>query len=93
MEEIDEQNITCHEISKAVKKITYGKVPRIDGLSSEIFKCVGEEGISWMERIFNEAWNSGTIPRNRAKQSHVQIIIKETKQTAEITMEYHYCHT
>lgn len=68
VEENEETDITSHDIRIAVKKMKNGKSPGIDGLPSEIFKYAEEEGIKWLERIFNLPGTQALYLRNGIEQ-------------------------
>ena len=56
-------SISLEEVTVIVKHLHSGKAPGIDEIRPEMLKALGVEGLSWMTRLFNIAWKSGTVPR------------------------------
>jgi len=48
--------------AKVVKKILGSKAPGVDEIRPEMLKAPGIVGLSWLTRLFNVAWGSGTVP-------------------------------
>ena len=44
------------EGTEVVKHLRSGKVPWIDEIQPEMLKALGVEGLSWLTRLFNIAW-------------------------------------
>ena len=51
------------EVTEVVKQLHSGKAPGVDEIRPEMLKAMGVEGLSWMTRLFNIAWKSGTVPK------------------------------
>uniref|UniRef100_A0A8C5CGF6 Reverse transcriptase domain-containing protein n=1 Tax=Gadus morhua TaxID=8049 RepID=A0A8C5CGF6_GADMO len=56
-------SISLVEVTEVVKHLRSGKAPGIDEIQPEMLKALGVEGLSWMTRLFNIAWESGTVPK------------------------------
>jgi hypothetical protein len=54
--------ITRKEVRKAMRKMKNGKVTGPDGLPVEAWKCFGEQGIGWLQAIFNSVLEKGKMP-------------------------------
>ena len=46
-----------------VKQLHSGKAPGVDEIRPEMLKALGVEGLSWLTRLINIAWNSGAVPK------------------------------
>lgn len=51
------------KVTEVVKQLHSGKAPGIDVIRPAMLKGMGVEGMSWMTRLFNIAWESGTVPK------------------------------
>ena len=56
-------SISRAEVTDVVKQLHSGKAPGIDEIRPEMLKALGVEGLSWLTRLFNIAWKSGTVPK------------------------------
>ena len=56
-------SISLMEVTEVVKHLRSGKAPGIDEIQPEMLKALGVEGLSWLTRLFNIAWESGTVPK------------------------------
>lgn len=56
-------SISLVEVTEVVKHLRSGKAPGIDEIQPEMLKALGVEGLSWLTRLFNIAWESGTVPK------------------------------
>ena len=54
--------ITRAEVSEAVRKLLGGKAPGVDEIRPEYLKSLDLQGLSWLTRLCNIAWRSGTMP-------------------------------
>ena len=55
--------ISLGEVTVVVKQLHSGKAPGIDEIPPEMLKALGVEGLSWLTRLFNIAWGSGSVPK------------------------------
>ena len=55
--------ISQGEATLVVKQLHSGKAPGIDEIPLEMLKALGVEGLSWLTRLFNIAWGSGSVPK------------------------------
>ena len=49
----EELEIIVEDIRKAVKKLKEGKLPVVDGITSEMLKCGAECFLKWLRRVCN----------------------------------------
>ena len=56
-------SISRKEVTEVVKQLHSGKAPGVDEIRPEMLKALDVEGLSWLIRLFNIAWKSGTVPR------------------------------
>ncbi|KAK3520727.1 hypothetical protein QTP70_031452 [Hemibagrus guttatus] len=54
--------ITQAEITEVVQQLLGGKAPGVDEIRSEYLKSLDVVGLSWLTRLCNIAWRSGTVP-------------------------------
>ncbi|XDV17602.1 hypothetical protein PO909_023436 [Leuciscus waleckii] len=59
--EVD-SSITQAEVSEVVKKLFGGKARGVDEIRPEYLKSLDVAGLSWLTRLCNIAWRSGTVP-------------------------------
>ena len=52
------------DVRKAVKKLKRGKLPGVDGITSEILKCGGECLLEWLRRVCNVCVLKEKIPND-----------------------------
>lgn len=56
----DEQNLAYYrrirvrEVKDVLKHMDNGKALGLDNIPIEVWKCVEDQGISWLTRLFNE---------------------------------------
>ena len=82
--EKEDDRITEAEVIKQLKKMKNGKSPGIDGLTSEMYKEGGEDMIKEITRIFNIAWETGTVPKEWGKATICPIFkVKDAKEIRE----------
>ncbi len=55
-------SITRAEVTEVVKKLLGGKAPGVDEIRPEYLKSLDVVGLSWLTRLCNIAWQSGTVP-------------------------------
>ncbi len=55
-------SITRAEVTEVVKKLLGGKAPGVDEIRPEYLKSLDVVGLSWLTRLCNIAWRSGTVP-------------------------------
>jgi len=51
------------EIKEILKKMTNGKVEGPDQIPVEVWKCLGEEGLKWLAKLFNVIFRTAKMPR------------------------------
>ena len=56
-------SISWKEVTEVVRQLHGGKAPGVDEIRPEMLKALGVEGLSWLIRLFNTAWKSGTVPK------------------------------
>jgi len=49
-----EDEITCKEIQMAIKQMKSNKAPRPSGITAEMIKALGQDGIDWLYFIHPE---------------------------------------
>ncbi|KAK3561961.1 hypothetical protein QTP86_019076, partial [Hemibagrus guttatus] len=54
--------ITQAEVTEAVQQLLGGKAPGVDEIRPEYLKSLDVMGLSWLKRLCNIAWRSGTVP-------------------------------
>ncbi|KAK3575512.1 hypothetical protein QTP86_028226 [Hemibagrus guttatus] len=54
--------ITQAEVTEVVQQLLHGKAPRVDEICPEYLKSLDVVGLSWLTRLCNIAWWSGTVP-------------------------------
>ncbi|KAK3557454.1 hypothetical protein QTP70_027739, partial [Hemibagrus guttatus] len=54
--------ITQAEVTEVVQQLLSGKAPRVDEIHPEYLKSLDVVGLSWLTRLCNIAWQSGTVP-------------------------------
>ena len=52
------------ELSEAIKAISSGKAPGLDGIPAEIFKCGGEKLLDILHRLLCKCWELGSVPQD-----------------------------
>ncbi len=57
-----DSSITHAEVTKVVGKLLGGKAPGVDEIRPEYLKSLDVVGLSWLTRLCNIAWRSGTVP-------------------------------
>uniref|UniRef100_A0A673CDI6 Reverse transcriptase domain-containing protein n=1 Tax=Sphaeramia orbicularis TaxID=375764 RepID=A0A673CDI6_9TELE len=59
--EVD-SSITQAEVTEVVGKLLGGRAPGVDEIRPEYLKSLDVQGLSWLTRLCNIAWRSGTVP-------------------------------
>uniref|UniRef100_A0A672ZD16 Reverse transcriptase domain-containing protein n=1 Tax=Sphaeramia orbicularis TaxID=375764 RepID=A0A672ZD16_9TELE len=59
--EVD-SSITQAEVTEVVGKLLGGRAPGVDETRPEYLKSLDVQGLSWLTRLCNIAWQSGTVP-------------------------------
>ncbi|KAK3511772.1 hypothetical protein QTP70_021807 [Hemibagrus guttatus] len=54
--------ITQAEVTEEVQQLLGGKAPGVDEIRPEYLKSLDVVGLSWLTRLCNIAWRSGTVP-------------------------------
>ncbi|KAK3557953.1 hypothetical protein QTP86_003870 [Hemibagrus guttatus] len=54
--------ITQAEVTEVVQQLLGGKAPGVDEICPEYLKSLDVVGLSWLTRLCNIAWRSGTVP-------------------------------
>ncbi|KAK3543128.1 hypothetical protein QTP70_011659 [Hemibagrus guttatus] len=54
--------ITQAEVTEVVQQLLGGKAPGVDEIRPEYLKSLDVVGLSWLTRLCNIAWWSGTVP-------------------------------
>ena len=54
--------ISLAEVAEVVKQLFSGKAPGVDEIRPEMLKALDIVGLSWLTRLCNVAWGSGTVP-------------------------------
>ena len=57
-----DSSITQAEVTEVVHKLLGGKAPGVDEIRPEYLKSLDVVGLSWLTRLCNIAWRSGTVP-------------------------------
>uniref|UniRef100_A0A3Q3T275 Reverse transcriptase domain-containing protein n=1 Tax=Mastacembelus armatus TaxID=205130 RepID=A0A3Q3T275_9TELE len=55
-------SITQAEVTEVVRQLLGGKAPGVDEIRPEYLKSLDVVGLSWLTRLCNIAWRSGTVP-------------------------------
>ena len=56
------RRIRVLEVREALKRMENGKSVGPDGIPIEVWKCLGEEGVIWLTKLFNEILRSKKMP-------------------------------
>uniref|UniRef100_A0A673BTI1 Reverse transcriptase domain-containing protein n=1 Tax=Sphaeramia orbicularis TaxID=375764 RepID=A0A673BTI1_9TELE len=59
--EVD-SSITQAEVTEVVGKLLGGRAPGVEEIRPEYLKSLDVQGLSWLTRLCNIAWRSGTVP-------------------------------
>ncbi|KAK3525692.1 hypothetical protein QTP70_005846 [Hemibagrus guttatus] len=68
--------ITQAEVTEVVQQLLGGKAPGVDEIRPEYLKSLDVVGLSWLTRLCNIAWRSGTVPLDWATGVVVPIFKK-----------------
>ncbi|KAK3548138.1 hypothetical protein QTP70_004870 [Hemibagrus guttatus] len=68
--------ITQAEVTEVVQQLLGGKAPGVDEIRPEYLKSLDVVGLSWLTRLCNIAWQSGTVPLDWATRVVVSLFKK-----------------
>ncbi|KAK3538840.1 hypothetical protein QTP86_015967 [Hemibagrus guttatus] len=68
--------ITQAEVTEVVQQLLGGKAPGVDEICPEYLKSLDVVGLSWLTRLCNIAWRSGTVPLDWATRVVVPLFKK-----------------
>ncbi|KAK3571740.1 hypothetical protein QTP86_018731, partial [Hemibagrus guttatus] len=68
--------ITQAEVTEVVQQLLGGKAPGVDEIRPEYLKSLDVVGLSWLTRLCNIAWQSGTVPLDWATRVVVPLFKK-----------------
>ncbi|KAL0906721.1 hypothetical protein M5K25_025237 [Dendrobium thyrsiflorum] len=89
------RRISKIEVREALKKMKCGKAVGPDDIPIEVWKCLGEDGISWLTKLFNIILKTKKMPDEWRKS--VLIPIFKNKGDAQDCANYRgiklMCHT
>ncbi|KAK3517356.1 hypothetical protein QTP70_004695 [Hemibagrus guttatus] len=60
--EAEDSFIIQAEVTEVVQQLLGGKAPGVDEIRPEYLKSLDVVGLSWLTRLCNIAWQSGTVP-------------------------------
>ena len=67
------RRISVTEVKEALKKMKIGKALGPDGIPIEAWKCMGDDGLSWLTKLFNKILRTKKIPDEWRKSIMVPI--------------------
>ncbi|KAK3560563.1 hypothetical protein QTP86_010899 [Hemibagrus guttatus] len=73
--------ITQVEVTEVVRQLLGGKAPRVDEIRTEYLKSLDVVGLSWLTRLCNIAWRSGTVPLDWATRVVVPVFKKGDRRS------------
>ena len=56
------RRISREEVKEVLKRMMNGKAVEPDGIPNEVWRCLGEDGISWLTKLFNVVLKSKKMP-------------------------------
>jgi hypothetical protein len=65
--------IMIEEVVRAMAQIKKDKSPGPDNIYGEFLKLLDEEGVSWLTKLFNRIYNSGSLPHIWLKTTFVTL--------------------
>ncbi|KAK3529274.1 hypothetical protein QTP70_024827, partial [Hemibagrus guttatus] len=68
--------ITQAEVTEVVQQLLGGKAPGVDEIRPEYLKSLDVVGLSWLTRLCNIVWQSGTVPLDWATRMVVPLFKK-----------------
>ncbi|KAK3558768.1 hypothetical protein QTP86_028769 [Hemibagrus guttatus] len=74
--------ITQAEVTEVVQQLLHGKAPGVDEIRPEYLKSLDVVGLSWLTRLCNIAWQSGTVPLDWATGVVVPLFKKGDRRGA-----------
>ena len=60
---------TKEELSEAIREISSGKAPGLDGIPAEIFKCGGSKLLDTLHQLLCKCWELGSVPQDMRDSS------------------------
>ncbi|KAK3521652.1 hypothetical protein QTP70_014704, partial [Hemibagrus guttatus] len=73
-------SITQAEVTDVVQQLLSGKAPGVDEICPEYLKSLDVVGLSWLTRLCNITWRSGTMPLNWATRVVVPLFKKRDRR-------------
>jgi hypothetical protein len=77
-----EREIMCKAIEMAMKQMKSKKAPGPSGISADMLKTLGQDGIEWLHAILNRFWKDKKLPRE-LKQSEIVTLYKQKGDALE----------
>jgi hypothetical protein len=77
-----ENEITRKEIQMAIKQMKSNKAPGPSGITAEMIKALGQDGIDWLYIILNDFMKNETLPTDM-KESEIVTIYKQKGDALE----------
>lgn len=71
-----ESEITRREIELAIRQMKNNKAPGPSGISAEMLKALGQDGLDWLHAILNNFWKNEKLPGD-LKESEIVTIYKQ----------------
>lgn len=78
--EEEESPITWAETENALKLMKTGKSPGIDGLSADMIKAAGIQGLQWLHRTLGVIWKENKIPDDWKKGMIIPLFKKGSRR-------------
>lgn len=75
------------EVKEALKKMNIGKALGPDGIPIEAWKCMGDDGLSWLTKLFNKILRTKKIPDEWRK--NIMVPIYKNKGDIQNCTNYH----
>ena len=77
-----ERPITREEVKEALRKMKSGKAVGPDSIPVEVWKSLGEEGLTWLTNFFNVIFKTAKMPQEWRHSTLIHCIkIKEMLKT------------
>ena len=61
------RRISEFEVKETLKRMKSRKTVDPDGISIEVWRCLGEVGVRWPTNLFNKIWLIKKMPTERRK--------------------------
>lgn len=78
-----EPNILKSEVEEAITHLKLNKTPGTDGVSAEMIKLIGEEGVKIVHNICNKVWQSRQWPKDWTNSAFIPIHKKGSTQKCQ----------